>query len=92
MNHENFCYFISKRGPKSEIPHIWKTYLMLEIVKQDKCPKKKTIFSLKGIQAVRIEFFFILKVANIRCFILIAVDIFHNIILATFNINKKNQF
>jgi hypothetical protein len=35
---------------------------------------------LKGIQAVRIDFFFILKVANIRCFILIAVDIFHNII------------
>ena len=35
---------------------------------------------LKGIQAVRIEFFFILKVANIRCFILIAVEIFHNII------------
>ena len=32
------------------------------------------------IQAVRIEFFFILKVANIRCFILIAVEIFHNII------------
>jgi hypothetical protein len=35
---------------------------------------------LKGIRAVRIEFFFILKVANIRCFILIAVEIFHNII------------
>ena len=35
---------------------------------------------LKGIQAVRIDFFFILKVANIRCFILIAVEIFHNII------------
>ena len=31
-------------------------------------------------QAVRIEFLFILKVANIRIFILIAVDIFHNII------------
>ena len=26
---------------------------------------------LKGIQAVKIDFFFILKVANIRCFILI---------------------
>ena len=26
------------------------------------------------------RFFFILKVANIRCFILIAVEIFHNII------------
>ena len=36
--------------------------------------------SVKGIQAVRIEFFFILKVANIRCFIQIAVEIFHNVI------------
>ena len=36
---------------------------------------------LRGIQAVRIDYFFlILKVANIRCFILIAVEIFHNII------------
>jgi hypothetical protein len=35
--------------------------------------------NIKGIQAVRIDFF-ILKVANIRCFILIAVEIFHNII------------
>ena len=34
---------------------------------------------VKGIQAVRIEFF-LLKVAKIRCFILIAVEIFHNII------------
>jgi hypothetical protein len=34
----------------------------------------------KGIQAVRIDFYFILKVANIRCFILIVVEIFHNII------------
>jgi hypothetical protein len=32
------------------------------------------------LKAVRIEFFFIFKVANIRCFILIAVEIFHNII------------
>jgi hypothetical protein len=32
-------------------------------------------YFFKGIQAVRIEFFFILKVANIRCFILIAVEI-----------------
>ena len=32
------------------------------------------------LKAVRIDFFFILKVANIRCFILIAVAIFHNII------------
>ena len=29
--------------------------------------------------AVRIVFFFILKVANIRCFILMVVEIFHNI-------------
>ena len=36
--------------------------------------------SIKGIHAVRIEFIFILKVANIRCFILIAGEIFHNII------------
>ena len=34
---------------------------------------KKKFF--KGIQAVRIEFLFLLKVANIRCFILIAVEI-----------------
>ena len=34
----------------------------------------------KGIQAVRIEFEFLLKVAYIQCFILIAVDIFQNII------------
>jgi hypothetical protein len=33
----------------------------------------------KCIQTVRIDFF-LLKVANIRCFILIAVEIFHNII------------
>ena len=30
----------------------------------------------KGIQAVRIDFF-LLKVVNIRCFILIAIEIFH---------------
>ena len=38
---------------------------------------------LKGIQAYRLSeliFLFILKVANIRCFILIAVEIFPNII------------
>jgi len=35
---------------------------------------------IKGIQDVRIEFLFILKVANILCFILIAVEIFHNFI------------
>ena len=34
------------------------------------------VLRFKGIQAVRIDFFFILKVANIRCFILIAVEIF----------------
>jgi hypothetical protein len=37
--------------------------------------------SVKGIQAVIIDLFYILlKVANIRCFILIGVEIFHNII------------
>jgi hypothetical protein len=35
---------------------------------------------IKGIQAVIIDFVFILKVANIRRFILIAVEIIHNII------------
>ena len=35
---------------------------------------------IKGIQAVRIELFFFIKIANIQCFILIAVEIFHNII------------
>jgi hypothetical protein len=33
-----FCYFISKMVPNSDILYIWKTYLTLEIVKQDKCP------------------------------------------------------
>ena len=37
------------------------------------------IWQLKGTHDVRIEFLFILKVANIRIFKLIAVDIFHNI-------------
>jgi hypothetical protein len=36
--------------------------------------------SFKGIQAVRIDFLLILRVANIRYFILIAVAFFHNII------------
>jgi hypothetical protein len=39
-----------------------------------------SISLFKGIQAVRIDFFYLLKVANIRCFILNAVEIFHNII------------
>ena len=30
---------MSNRGQNSEILHIWKVYLMLGIVKQDKCPK-----------------------------------------------------
>ena len=29
---------MSKRGQNSEILHIWKACLALEIVKQDKCP------------------------------------------------------
>ena len=36
-------------------------------------------FEFKGIQADRIGFFLLLKVANIPCFILIVVEIFHNI-------------
>jgi hypothetical protein len=36
-----------------------------------------------NLKAVRIDFF-LLKVANIRCFILIAVEIFHNIIREIF--------
>jgi hypothetical protein len=44
--------------------------------RQKNALKISRIYSLiKGTQAVRIEFFFILKVANIRCFILIAVEI-----------------
>jgi hypothetical protein len=42
--------------------------------------KSSIVVSDCCLKAVRIEFFFILKVANIRCFILIAVEIFHNII------------
>ena len=40
----------------------------------NRCVRKRNM--LKGIQAVRIDFF-LLKVANIRCFKLIAVEIFH---------------
>jgi hypothetical protein len=29
----------SKSGPNAEILHLWKAYLTLEIVKQDKCSK-----------------------------------------------------
>ena len=36
--------------------------------------------SLKAYRLSELNFLFILKVANIRCFILIAVEIFHNII------------
>jgi hypothetical protein len=36
---EKMCYSIFKRGSNSKIAHIWKAYLTLEIVKQDKCPK-----------------------------------------------------
>jgi hypothetical protein len=35
---------------------------------------------VKFLKAVRIEFFLNIKVANNRCFILIVVQIFHNII------------
>ena len=43
MDHEKLCYFIAKTGSKcglhSEFSHIWKAYLTLEIVKQNKCPE-----------------------------------------------------
>jgi hypothetical protein len=42
--------------------------------------KLRNYYCFKDIQAVRTEKKIILKVANIRCFILIAVEIFHNII------------
>jgi hypothetical protein len=35
---------------------------------------------LKAYRLSELIFFYLLKVANIRCFILIAVEIFHNII------------
>jgi hypothetical protein len=35
-----FCYFILKKDLKgAQISHIWKAYLTVEIVRQDKCPK-----------------------------------------------------
>jgi hypothetical protein len=37
---------------------------------------------IKGIQSLKL-IFFILKIANIRCFILIAVEIFQHILLET---------
>jgi hypothetical protein len=36
---------------------------------------------LKAYRLSELNYFFILKIANIRCFILIAVAIFHNIML-----------
>jgi hypothetical protein len=40
------------------------------------------VFAIREIAVAQIDFFFffLLKVANIRCFILIAVEIFHYII------------
>jgi hypothetical protein len=37
----------SKSGPNSDISHIWKAYLTLEIVKQDKYPKYSSVGSAK---------------------------------------------
>ena len=37
-DHKNVLLFYFVRGPNSEISHIWKAYLTLEIVKEDKCP------------------------------------------------------
>jgi hypothetical protein len=39
MNQKNVLLFYFKRGPNSKISHIWKAYLTLEIVKQNKYPK-----------------------------------------------------
>jgi hypothetical protein len=36
----------SKRDPNSENSHIWRAYLTLEIVKQDKCPKYDLFYNL----------------------------------------------
>ena len=43
-------------------------------------PHVKICMQLKAYRLSELIFFFILEVANIRCFILIAVEIFHNII------------
>ena len=49
--------------------------------------------SFKGIQSLKLIFFlFILKVANIRCFILIAVEIFHYIICKQPRTNEIRRF
>ena len=42
--------------------------------------KQQTNYFLKAYRLSELNFFLLLKVANIRCFILIAVEIFHNII------------
>jgi hypothetical protein len=38
-NRKTIGYYILDRSPNSEILYIWKSYLTLEIVKQDKCSK-----------------------------------------------------
>ena len=53
--------------------------LVSDIVKRKSTEKGIDSRNFKGILAVRIDFF-LLKVANIQCFILIAVETFHNII------------
>ena len=43
--HRKILIFSFEKGsfsnPNSEILHIWKVYLTLQIVKQDKCPKHR---------------------------------------------------
>ena len=48
--------------------------------KRTKQSLRHNIPKFTSLKAVRIDFFLILKVANIRCFMLIAGEIFHNII------------
>jgi hypothetical protein len=52
---------------------------------------KQYLKFLKGIQSLKF-IFFTLKVANIRCFILIAVEIFHYIICKSPRTNEIRRF
>ena len=61
----------------------WHLLSVWEFVIDKKVILGKFIYVLIALKAYRLSelnFLFILKVANIRCFILIAVEIFHNII------------
>ena len=50
------------------------------LLKKSKLQSYLKIRRLKAYRLSELNIFFIFKVANIRCFILIAVEIFHNII------------